>query len=212
MKYFIDVVNFVDKHLIWVVLAFLAVCVVEFFVFLFMKKGGKFNTDGLFICISTDLVITLGLYVLACLGVGVVNCIKDQDWHFWANYMNFLQGDAGGTVFGIIFFVALIVAFFCLGDIDSFIARIIVTVLAAALGTFLAVVLGFVLYVIVAFLIVVVKIVWFVISGFFQSIFQFIIKYWKMSVVVLSGPGVLFGACCALINYVKSFRDEIIRR
>lgn len=211
MKYFIDVVNFVDKYLFWVVLAFLTACIVELIVFLCKKKGGKFDSDGFFICIASNLTITLGLYVLACLGVGFVNCVKAQDWHFWTNYIGFLQGSGSKVVFGIVFAVALI---FCLFkyDIDSFIGRLIVAALSAVALTLVAVIAGFIVYVVVAIIIVILKLLWFVVSGFFQSIFQFVVKYWKMSIVVLLGPGVIYGASCALINYIKSFKDKVVHR
>ena len=91
MKYFISVVNFVDQHILWVVGLFLLASIVELIVFLCKKKGGKFDTDGFFICIATNLTITLGLYILACLGVGLINCLRDQDYHFWSNYIKFLS-------------------------------------------------------------------------------------------------------------------------
>lgn len=208
MEYFIDVVNFVDKYLFWVITFFLSACLVEFIVFLCKKKGGRFNTDGFFICLVTNLFVTLGLYVLACLGVGLVNCLKAQDWHFWSNYMSFLQGSDSKVVFGIVFAVAVI--FFMIKyDIDSFLVKLIAAALSAALATLAAVVVGFVLYVTVSVVIVILKVLWFVISGFVTSIFQFVIKYWKMSIVVLCGPGVIYGACCAFMNYLRSFKSEV---
>ncbi len=211
MKYFIEVVNFVDSILLWVVLAFLAACLVELIIFLRKKKGGTFDTDGYFMCIANNLMITLGLYVLACLVVGFVNCVKDQDWHFWTNYMNFLQGSGSKVVFGIVFVVACIFFLFKY-DMDSFIGRLIAAALSAALATLVAVIAGFLVYVVVAFVIIILKLIWFVVSGFFQSIFRFVVKYWQMSIIVLGCPGVIYGACCAFSNYIKSFKNEVVHK
>ncbi len=211
MKYFIEVVNFVDSILLWVVLAFLAVCLVELVIFLLKKKGGPFDTDGYFMCIANNLMITLGLYVLACLVVGFVNCIKDQNWHFWTNYMNFLQNSGSKVIFGIIFVVACIFFLFK-SNADSFIGRLIAAALSAAVATLVAVIAGFLVYVVVAFVIIVLKLIWFVVSGFFQSIFGFMVKYWQMSVIVLGCPGVIYGASCAFFNYIKSFKNEVVHK
>ncbi len=211
MRYFIDVVNFVDSILLWIVLVFLLACVIELIVFLCMKKGGPFNTDGFFMCAASNLMITLGLYILACLGVGFVNCIADQDWHFFTNYVQFMQGVAASVIFSIVYWAAAVCIFiFC--KIDSCLGRLIVSALGAILVTAAAVIAGFLIYVIVAILIIILKLIWFVVSGFFQSIFQFIVKYWQTSITVLVGPGVIYGAYCAFINYVKSFKSEVLHK
>lgn len=207
MKYFIDVVIFVDQHILWVVGLFLLACFVELIVFLFKKKGGKFDTDGFFICIVTNLLITLGLYILACLGVGLVNCLRDQDYHFWSNYIRFL-GNGGSIILGIVFIGAGI-AFLFIYDIDSFIGRLIAAVFSAALATVVAFVAGLLIYIVVAILIIILKVLWFVVSGFFISIFEFVVKYWRMSTLVLLSPGVIYGAGCALANYIRSFKNEV---
>ena len=211
MKYFIDVVNFVDKHILWVVALFLLACIVEFIVFLFKKRGGNFDADGLFICISTNLVVTIGIYILACLGVGIVNCLKDQNWHFWARYMTFL-GNGGYALLGL-FFIGIGIYFMIKNDdADTFLGRLIASALAAAIATVVAFFAGFVIYIVVAIVIIILKVLWFVVSGFFLSIFQFVAKYWIMSIVVLAGPGVIYGASCALVNYVRSFNNEVVHK
>lgn len=207
MKYFIEVVNFVDEHILWVVGLFLLACIVEFIVFLCKKKGGKFNNDGFFICIVTNLLIIIGLYILACLGVGIVNCLKDQDYHFWLHYLNFLK--KGGVALLGVAFVGSAIFFLFKFDIDSFFLRLIVAALAAVLATGVAFIAGLIIYVVIAMLIIILKVLWFVVSGFFISIFEFVVKYWKMSITVLLGPGVIYGACCAFANYIKSFKNEV---
>lgn len=210
MKYFISVVNFVDQHILWVVALFLLASFLELIVFLGKKKGGKFDTDGFFVCIATNLLITLGLYILACLGVGFVNCIRDQDWHFWSNYLTFLS-NGGSVLLGIVFVGAAIYFVFTF-DIDSFIFRLIAAAVSAALAAGVAFIAGLLIYIVIAFVIIVFKVLWFVVSGFFISIFEFVVKYWQMSIVVLAGPGVIYGACCAFANYIKSFKTEVVHK
>ena len=130
MKYFISVVNFVDQHILWVVGLFLLASIVELIVFLCKKKGGKFDTDGFFICIATNLTITIGLYILACLGVGLVNCLRDQDYHFWSNYLTFL-GNGGSVILGIVF-IGSGIFFLFKYDMDSFLGRLIAAAISAA--------------------------------------------------------------------------------
>lgn len=210
MKYFISVVNFVDQHILWVVGLFLLASIVELIVFLCKKKGGKFDTDGFFICIATNLTITLGLYILACLGVGLINCLRDQDYHFWSNYIKFLS-NGGSVILGIVFIGAGIFFLFKY-DIDSFIARLIAAAFSAALATGVAFIAGLLIYIVVAIVIIILKVLWFVVSGFFISIFEFVVKYWQMSTVVLLSPGVIYGACCAFANYIRSFKNEVVHK
>lgn len=210
MKYFISVVNFVDQHILWVVGLFLLASIVELIVFLCKKKGGKFDTDGFFICIATNLMITIGLYILACLGVGLVNCLRDQDYHFWSNYLTFLK-NGGSVILGIVF-IGSGIFFLFKYDMDSFIGRLIAAAFSAALATGVAFIAGLLIYIVIAIVIVILKVLWFVVSGFFISIFEFVVKYWKMSTVVLLGPGVIYGACCAFANYIRSFKNEVVHK
>ena len=208
MRYFIDVVNFVDDNLIWIVLLFLAACLVEFFIFLSRRNGGPLDTDGLFMYIVMNLLVTLGLYVVACLIVGMINCLMDQDWRFWYNYTNFLEGIDLDAVLGIVFVVGTII-FACIYDIDSLLLRIVAAAISAIIAYFALLLAGFIVYVVVAIIIVLIKVVWFVVSGFFVSIFQFLVKYWAMNLIALSAPGIAYGATYAFTNYIRSFKNEI---
>lgn len=210
MKYFISVVNFVDQHILWVVGLFLLASIVELIVFLCKKKGGKFDADGFFICIATNLTITIGLYILACLGVGLVNCLRDQDYHFWSNYLTFLSN--GGSVLLGIVFIGSGIFFLFKYDMDSFLGRLIAAAVSAALATGVAFIAGLLIYIVIAIVIIILKVLWFVVSGFFISIFEFVVKYWEMSTVVLLGPGVIYGACCAFANYIRSFKNEVVHK
>lgn len=210
MKYFIDVVNFVDKYILWVVALFLLATIIELIVFLCKKSGGKFNTDGFFISIVTNLIITIGLYILACLGVGLINCLRDQDYHFWGNYLKFLNN--GGKVLLYIFFIGAVIFFLFKFDIDSFFTNLIVSVISAALATCVAFIAGLLIYILITIIIILLKVLWFVISGFFISIFKFAVKYWKMSLIVLISPGIIYGACCAFGNYIISFKNKVINK
>lgn len=210
MKYFISVVDLVDRYILWVVALFLLACIVELIVFLCKKKGGRFNTDGFFICIATNLMVTIGLYMLACLGVGLVNCLRDQDYHFWSNYLKFLN-NGGSVILGIVF-IGSGIFFLFKYDMDTFLGRLIAAAVSAALATCVAFFAGVLIYIVVAIVIIILKVLWFVVSGFFTSIFQFGIRYWKMSTLVLLGPGVIYGACCALANYIRSFKNEVVHK
>ncbi len=218
MKYFQSVVDFVDANLFWVVIAFLAATLVEFAVFLIRKIAGKsysFETDNFYISVVSNITAMLGIYVLACLCVGLVNCIADQDWHFVSNYYGkFLGSSAYWTIAVILFIIGLIAAFFSTMDtFDGFIEHVIVAALLSALAVAaITFVIGFLIYVIVAFVIIVLKVLWFVVSGFFISIYQFIIKYWIGALVVIITPGIIYGAVCALINYIRSLKDEVFDR
>ena len=209
MKYFISVVDFVDKHILWVVGLFLLASIIEFIVFLCIKNGGKFNTDGLFICIVTNLIVTLVLYILACLGVGLVNCLMDQDYHFWSNYLKFLNN--GGSIILVIVFIVSVIYFAIKLALDS-VGDFIGAVILAALTTGVAFIAGLLIYIVISLVIIILKVLWFVISGFFISMFEFVLKYWKMSILVLLSPGVIYGAGCALVNYIKSFKKEVVHK
>ena len=214
MRYFQSVVDFVRANLMWVVAAFLLATFVEFIVFLVKKirSGDDFDTNNFYIAIVTNIVVLLGIYVLSCLCVGLVNCIMDQDWHFASNYYGkFLWSGAYWTIATIAFIVALIAAFVLTGDtFDGFIEHLIASAIAAVLVVLaLTFVVGFVIYVIVAFVIIVLKVVFFVVTGFFLSISQFIVDYWVGAVFALVTPGVIYGCVCALINYIRSLKDEV---
>ena len=214
MKYFQSVVDFVDANLLWVVALFFLATFVEFIVFLVKKIKDKddFDTNNFYIAVVTNIVVLLGIYVLSCLCVGLVNCILDQDWHFATNYYGkFLWSGTYWAIAPIVFIIALIAAFILTGDsFDGFIEHLIASAIAALLVVAaITFVVGFVIYVVVAFVIIVLKVVFFVVSGFFISIYQFIIKYWLGAVVVIVTPGVIYGCVCALINYIRSLKDEV---
>jgi len=210
MKYFTDVITFVDAHLIWVFFAFFAAVLVELIVFLIKKKAnyGIFSWDNFYITVVSNITVLLGLYVVACLVVGFINCIKDQNWRFWATYTEFLNGGVAPVIFSIVF-IGAIITFLIIFDIDVFLLRLIAAAAAAALATVVAVFVGFALYVVVAIIIVILKLIWFVFSGFFLSIYQFITKYWQMILTVMLTPGVLYGMICAFINYITSLKEEV---
>ena len=156
------------------------------------------------------MTITIGLYILACLGVGLVNCLRDQDYHFWSNYLTFL-GNGGSVILGIVF-IGSGIFFLFKYDMDSFLGRLIAAAISAALATGVAFIAGLLIYIVVAIVIIILKVLWFVVSGFFISIFEFVVKYWEMSTVVLLGPGIIYGACCAFANYIRSFKNEVVHK
>ena len=210
MKYFSSVVDFVDEHILWVVALFLLVSIVELIVFLFKIKDGGFDTDSFFVCIVTNIIIFIGIYMLACLGVGLVNCIKDQDYHFWANYKVFMAKTIGKIILVVVFGIFVGLGFFVFFDESSFVFRVLFSIGAAIFLTFVAYWIIFAIFIVVSFVIILFKVLWFVVSGFFISIFQFVIRYWKYSIIALLSPGVIYGGVCAFANYLRSFIDEVV--
>ena len=112
-------------------------------------------------------------------------------------------------ILGIVF-IGAVIFFLIKYDMDSFIGRLIAAVISAALATGVAFIAGLLIYIVISIVIIILKVLWFVVSGFFISIFEFVVKYWKMSIVVLAGPGVIYGACCAFANYLRSFKNEVV--
>lgn len=208
MDYFIDVVNFVDKNVFWVLVAFAAATFIEFIVFLIikLKTGDHFRTDNFYIVVMTNIVALLALYVLACVCVGFVNCAKAQDWHFWSNYINFI----GSKVLGKVLLIAgaIVGAIIAYANSES----IILAILGALAGCAIAFVGGLLVYIVVALVIIIIKLIFFVVCGFFMSIFQFIVKYWKGIVFVAVTPGILLGMIGSLINYITSLKEEVFWR
>lgn len=208
MQYFIDVVTFFDEHLLLVAAAFVLATFVELIVYLAKIKNHKFDLDGFFIAVASNITAILGVYVLACLGVGLVNCVKDQDWHFWQHFIEFLNGDIA-PIGVVIIGIAGAIFWFFKSKIESCLGRIIVSLILGALTAAAGVVAAFIIYVVGAFIIIVIKLVWFVVSGFFVSIFDFVKKYWQWALAVLIIPGLLFGLIKALIYYIASFKKEL---
>lgn len=213
MKYFTEVVNFVNANILWVLVAFCAVLLVETIVFVIrkIKLHKAFETDGFYVSIATNVVVVLGAYILACLGVGLVNCIKDQDWHFWQHFWAFVQGPAYKWIAIAVGIIALIVMFFVYRSVfdGGFIGPLLLAALTAGVGVVALTIVGFLLYVIISFLIILFKVIWFVFSGFFISMWGFITTYWPWVLGILLIPGILYGAIKAFINYLNSFKDTL---
>lgn len=215
MKYFKSVVDFVDQYLWVVIIAVALAIVVEAVVFLILKfkSGDSFQFDGFFVAIVSNVVVVLGLYILACLCVGFVNCVKVQDWHFWTNYKQFIEDHSsltmwvcgialvGGTIAGTIVNMSRF-------DMEL-VWAIIVGILEAIALLLLIFLVSLILYVVIAFLIIVAKLLWFVFSGFFISMYQFIVKYWLGATIIILGPGVIYGLISALISYIVSIKEEV---
>lgn len=210
MKYFQSVVDFVENNWFWVLVAFAAAVAVELLVFFIIKvrNSDEYDWDNFYTSVITNIVVLLGLYVVTCLCVGFVNCVRDQDWNFWANYLNFLTTTFGKIILGIGAVAGAIFAFGYL-DLDGLIAKLIVALIGAALGGLAAFIIGFVGYVIVSFVIIVLKLIFFVVTGFFQSIWLFISQHWKEILMVLVIPGLLYGMISAFIHYIIGLKEEV---
>lgn len=209
MKYFESVITFVDEHLIWAVWLFLAAVAVELIVFLIRSKSNYgFETENFYISVVSNVTGLLGLYVLSCLCVGFVNCVKDQNYHFWTNYKHFIFETGWGTTLCCIIGVAALIILFIVIPAEIF-GKLIGAVLGTGIALLVFYFVGFLVYVILAFVWIILKLVWFVVTGFFQSIFQFVVKYWKWMLLVLVTPGLIYGAINALVNYIISLKDEV---
>lgn len=212
MEYFQSVVDFVDRNLIWVAVLFLAATLIEAIVFFVKSKREyeSFDTENFYVAVFTNVLGLLALYVVSCLCVGFVNCVKAQDWHFWTNYTEFMSSSAGVTILSIVGGIALVALVIAL--IGGGIFGILGAILGAGVVVGVAYLVGFVLYVVVALLWIVIKLIWFVFSGFFESIYEFIVKYWMWMLIVFLTPGVLYGAIKSLLNYIRSLRDQVFSK
>ena len=209
MQYFESVITFVDEHLIWAVWIFLAAVAVELIVFLARSKSNYgFETENFYIAVVSNVTGLLGLYVVSCLCVGFVNCLKDQNYHFWTNYKHFIFETGWGTALTYIAAIACLILLFIFVPAEI-IGKLIGSVLGTAIALLVLYFVGFVIYVILAFVWIIVKLIWFVFTGFFQSIFQFVVKYWKWMLLVLITPGIIYGALRSLVNYIISLKDEV---
>lgn len=213
MKYFESVVNFVEKNFKWVIFTFLLAVVIEvIFFFIRSFKRKYYEYDNLYTTIISNIVAIIAIYVLACLIVGFVNCFKDQDWHFWTNYKTFLQS----KVYMTLAIIALII-FGIIGFITGCAkGGIIVGILTSAIGSTLAVVIltliGFIIYVIVAIIIIILKLIWFIISGFFTSLAFICSSHWLELVITIITPCAIYGMTLAFKSYLASFKENIIER
>ena len=65
MRYFTSVIEFFDRNILLMLLAVLSAIVVEFVVFLVqkIKKGKAFDYNGFYVCIVTDIIVLLGIYI-----------------------------------------------------------------------------------------------------------------------------------------------------
>lgn len=213
MQYFYKVVDFVNANILWVLIAFCAAWFVETLVFVIrkFKLHISFETDRYYVAIASNVFAIIGAYILACLCVGLVNCIKDQDWHFWQHYWGFVTGSAYQVIAPIVGIIILIVMFFVYrSKFDGgFIGPILLAALTAGIGVVVLTIVGFLLYVIFSFIIILFKVLWFVFSGFFVSMWGFVTTYWPWVLGILLIPGTIYGAIKAFINYLNSFKEKL---
>ena len=213
MKYFIGVVDFVNANILWVLILFSAAFLVETFIFLLRKIKGrkKFETDSYYVAIATNVTVILGVYILACLIVGLINCIGDQDWKFWTHFWGFVSSPEYKPIATGVGSIGAIVLFFVykIKYGHGFIMSAILAALTAFVGVIALTIVGFILYVVISILIIILKVIWFVVSGFFISMWGFITSYWNWILGVLFVPGIIYGAIKAFINYLKSFKESV---
>ena len=160
--------------------------------------------------IISNLLAISALFIAACLIVGFVNCVKDQDWHFYRNYVAFMDTGFFRVVsIGLAIVSAVIMFFRVLGNTDSWIGAALAGLGSAALTYLAVIIVGFVLYVVVSFVIILLKLIWFVISGFFVSLVTICSSRALEIGLCVFVPGTVYGCVCVIKNYVISLKDEV---
>lgn len=214
MKYFQDVVDFVENNFRWVILAFLVAVVLEIIIFGIrsLKNKKKFEHDNLYTTIISNIVAIIAIYILACLLVGFVNCCKDQDWHFWTNFWNFVKSGTYRTIAIIVGIILGIVGFILGCSMGGIIIGVLLALAAPCIGIIALSAVGFLIYVLIAVIIIIFKLIWFIISGFFISLVTICATHWLELVITISTPCAIYGMISALKNYLASFKENVIER
>ena len=212
MKYFQNVVDFVQEHFIFIIVAFFIALAVE--AIIIWRKcrsyGDDYDTNKLYVLIITDLLAIIALFIASCLIVGFVNCVKDQDWHFYRNYVAFMDTGFFKTVsIGLAAISAVVMFFRVLAHSESWIGAILSGLGSGALTYLAVIIVGFVLYVVVSFVIILLKLVWFVISGFFVSLVTICSSRALELGICIFVPGIVYGCVCVIKNYIISLKDEV---
>ena len=214
MKYFQDVVDFVEDKFRWVILTFLVAVVLEIIFFLIRSLKGKkhYEYDNLYTTIISNIVVIIAIYILACLIVGFVNCCKDQDLHFWTNFWGFVKSSKYRTIAIIVGIILGIVGLVVGIGMGGIIVGILIALAASSLGLIALTAVGFLVYVLIAVIIIIFKLIWFIISGFFVSLVTICATHWLELVVTICTPCAIYGMILAFRSYLSSFKENIIER
>lgn len=212
MKYFKNVVDFVQEHFIFIIVAFFIALAVEAIIIWrkCKKYGDDYDTNKLYVLIISDLLAIIALFVASCLVVGFVNCVKDQDYHFFRNYVAFMDTGFFKTVsIGLAGISAVIMFFRILSKSESWVGALLGGLGSGLLAYIAVLIVGFVLYVVVSFLIIILKLIWFVISGFFVSLVTICSSRALELGICIFVPGIIYGCVCVIKNYIISLKEEV---
>lgn len=212
MKYFKNVVDFVQEHFIFIIVAFFIALAVETIIIWrkCKKYGDDYDTNKLYVLIISDLLAIIALFVASCLVVGFVNCVKDQDYHFFRNYVAFMDTGFFKTVsIGLAGISAVIMFFRILSKSESWVGALLGGLGSGLLAYIAVLIVGFVLYVVVSFLIIILKLIWFVISGFFVSLVTICSSRALELGICIFVPGIIYGCVCVIKNYIISLKEEV---
>lgn len=210
MEYFEDIVDIIENNMSYILASVIGVIILEFIIFLLsgIKKG--FQHDKLYITIITTLLLTVGLYVVLCLGFGFYNYCKYQTWHILDNFVDVLKSESFYVICLIIYGIISIVLLLLLISQFGLIGGFIIASIASGVATLVLGVVMSIAIIAVQSLLMVVKLLLFIITAFFESFVRIMSSHGIQLLICIITPCVLFGAIFALKNYIKSFKEEIL--
>lgn len=210
MEYFEDIVDIIENNMNYVLASVVGIIILEFIIFALcsIKKG--FKHDELYVTIITTLLVTVGLYVILCLGFGFYNYCKYQIWHIWDNFIDILKSKTFLTTAMVIMGVISIILFIILLTKLGIIAGYIVAALISPIATAVLLIAISLVIIIGQSLLTVLKLLWFIITAFFESFVRIMGNHGLQLLICIVAPCILFGAIFALKNYIKSFKEEVL--
>lgn len=210
MEYFEDIVDIIENNMNYVLASVVGIIILEFIIFALcsIKKG--FKHDELYVTIITTLLVTVGLYVVLCLGFGFYNYCKYQTWHIWDNFIDILKSKTFLTIAMVIMGVISIILFIILLAKLGIIAGYIVAALISPIATAVLLIAISLVIIIGQSLLTVLKLLWFIITAFFESFVRIMGNHGLQLLICIVVPCILFGAIFALKNYIKSFKEEVL--
>lgn len=210
MEYFEDIVDIIENNMNYVLASVVGIIILEFIIFALcsIKKG--FKHDELYVTIITTLLVTVGLYVILCLGFGFYNYCKYQTCHIWDNFIDILKSKTFLTTAMVIMGVISIILFIILLTKLGIIAGYIVAALISPIATAVLLIAISLVIIIGQSLLTVLKLLWFIITAFFESFVRIMGNHGLQLLICIVAPCILFGAIFALKNYIKSFKEEVL--
>lgn len=210
MEYFEDIVDIVENNMNYVLAGVLGVIILEFIIFALCSIKKKFKHDELYVTIITTLLITVGLYVILCLGFGFYNYCKYQTWHLWDNFIDVLRSKTFLTIATVIMGIISIISFIILLTQCGIILGAVISALISPIVTAVFLIVISLVVIIAQSLFTLLKLLWFIITSFLESFIRIMSNHGIQLLICIVAPCILFGAIFALKNYIKSFKEEIL--